>query len=423
MSIGKSQLTQWMVLVDDLRIFGANPPREERAESLAGYPTAAELVTAFRELDPKVELGVWGDTLIAVSSSLNRPLDEISTALLASRVYESSSMSDDAGLAAALHAEHNLIKCSSSVAKGLATLARGFANSETFGLGGHYHLWAGLTRLRAGSWNEAAADFRRAINLDLNHWRVDCYLAQALLGSGARLDAFQIVSALEKSGIVHPFLKTTVDRVLQEVSPARCRKSCELPILELARRLLPESPVIFDAGAGTGDWSADAIRIFSQPELHCFEGAPNSHDLLLRRLIADGGSVVINSMAASCSGAASPRDPSVSLDDYCSGRSIRRIHCLNLGNARDEYCIVTGAKEMLARGDVDMILCRRLESDMLAEDDADKLVQLLQSHGLSVFITCPEGIRPIDSTAISSTKQSCLHLVAVHPRLAGHMEG
>lgn len=213
-AIRAAGLTHWIIAVDDLRIFRGGIKTSDVAFN--GYPTALELATQLRSIDSAAQLGVWGDTMVACSSKLPCVFDPVAVELLKSRLHDESDPAAMHLLDAAIEGEQQLRKVDADTLGKLEELAASYLHSEAFGLGGHYHLWVGLARLGLENAEGAAESFRRALALDVKHWRVRCYLAEALQQAGRSEEALTCMEALSHvPDEVHALLAGTRSRLLK----------------------------------------------------------------------------------------------------------------------------------------------------------------------------------------------------------------
>lgn len=207
-AIRTARLSSWIIAVDDLRIFRGSIKTSDIAFN--DYPTALELASKLRDIDPAAQVGVWGDTMVACSGSLHCEFSQVTVQLLRSRLYDENDVSAASLLDPAIESEDHLRKVNAEVLAKFEELATSYLSSENFGLGGHYHLWTGLARLGQNRAELAVESFRRAMTLDVRHWRVVCYLAEALHLAGQAEEAAKELSRVQVS---HSLVERTRARI------------------------------------------------------------------------------------------------------------------------------------------------------------------------------------------------------------------
>lgn len=207
-AIREAGLRSWIIAVDDLRIFRGGIKSSDVAYN--DYPTALELASKLRSIDPAAQLGVWGDTMVACSGSLPFEFSPVTVHLLHSRLFDENDAAAVSLLEPAIESEDALRGVDEDVLAKFEELATSYLNSENFGLGGHYHLWAGLARLGQKRSGLAVESFRRALALDVTHWRVVCYLTEALHLAGQVEEAARELGRIQ---VRHPLVERTRARI------------------------------------------------------------------------------------------------------------------------------------------------------------------------------------------------------------------
>ncbi len=141
-------------------------------------------------------------------------------------------------------------------------------------------------------------------------------------------------------------------------------------------------PVVFDVGANTGDWSALVLKANKLAKIHAFEPQP----ALAAHIAATYPDIAVNNLAvgdlagvldlydyADHPGSqhasllkgvidtihgGTPRVtkvPVITLDEYCGKHDVKRIDFLKIDVEGFELAVLRGAKEMLARGQIEAI--------------------------------------------------------------------
>jgi len=453
-AIRTSGLTDWVIAIDDLRIFRGDTQTNE--PTLSGYPTARSIVEQIHQIDPHARIGIWGDAIVAFSSSNNCALDRVSGWLLDSRVFDESSPALEKRLKDAIDSEERIRTVNKQTTLLLKELARSYPNSERFGLGGHYHLWAGLASMGQKQWREASTFLRRALELDVRHWRVSCYLAESLLQSGLRLKAFEVTRPLERTGNQHPLLKATCDRVITESLDHILETTGERSAIAQIARLLPKQAIVFDVGAHVGDWSYEALRAFPAARIHAFEPIGDAAGLIARRFTTQlaSGQLKLNGVAVGAETGAKtfnqyadapawsgfyPRQgaeiiaaagtqntfsvPVTSLDDYCSSNHIHRIHYLKVDVEGAELDVMIGAQSMLERGNVDALQFEYGGTFRDAGVTLREVAARLAQAGMKLFRITPGGLISCTEVETSTDTYAYENYIAIHNRLAGLILG
>ncbi len=156
--------------------------------------------------------------------------------------------------------------------------------------------------------------------------------------------------------------------------------SGETELLRELEKELPDSPVIFDVGANTGQYARLVIELLSkiQPVLHLFEPDPKAYEKLVTQF-SGYEKIIINNMAigeeegelnlytdntgavdaslVKIPGDIRPAQPvKVStLDSYCRKLDIQKIDFLKIDTEGYEIAVLRGAKRMLEHSGIERI--------------------------------------------------------------------
>jgi FkbM family methyltransferase len=154
------------------------------------------------------------------------------------------------------------------------------------------------------------------------------------------------------------------------------------PFLDLERLVANRSPTIIDAGANVGQSIFDFRRVFRKPHIHAFEPGRESFAELQRRTIglpdlylnncglgSQPGLVkfMVNSQSDmssflepsdDCWGTITERRDTLikTLDEYCAEHGVPRVDILKSDTQGFDLEVMKGAKELLSRNGVHMIL-------------------------------------------------------------------
>ncbi len=172
--------TDFVVLIDDLRLFQPVTQNLPENSSLHGYPTLIEIYRTLLDIDPNYNFYVFGDVALAYVEDTGINVSEVVRACTVSRVLDSAEIE----IEDLLQAEQIIAHAKGAERHELLTLAERFTRDETLGLGQHYCLWQGLIQHQESDSRKAIQSFQRSITLGLDHWRVHYYLAQAALAAG-----------------------------------------------------------------------------------------------------------------------------------------------------------------------------------------------------------------------------------------------
>ena len=177
--------------------------------------------------------------------------------------------------------------------------------------------------------------------------------------------------------------------------------------------------IFFDVGANIGNWTSEAICKFKTYDGHLFEMSVPTYENLIKRC-GDNKKLTINNIAISDSdGELEYRDfgensgvntlltnaeyhkkdsiikktPVTTGDSYCSKNNISRIHLLKIDTEGAEYSVLSGFKDMLSKGLIDVIQFEygytHADSYTLMRD----FYNLLESYGYIIGALRKDGVK------------------------------
>ena len=130
-----------------------------------------EVRDAIFEIDNNYHFVILGDVALAYPAEDQVAISPVVQACTLSRLFDDT----NDGLKELFDAENTI-----SLAQGYEREAIQLLNSNKQAVGGHYHLWYGLTLLNEKRYDEACQEFIQAIQCRCNHWRVSWYFAEAI---------------------------------------------------------------------------------------------------------------------------------------------------------------------------------------------------------------------------------------------------
>jgi FkbM family methyltransferase len=179
---------------------------------------------------------------------------------------------------------------------------------------------------------------------------------------------------LQTSTILHRVCRRVLDR-LNGNNNADLQTNGELALL---KRVLPSVHCVLDVGANVGDWSAAALAINPNLEVHCFEPNPSTFAALSQRSLK--GDVRLNAFALGAESAehelnvygeldglnslyeragTTPvrreRIKVETLDKYAADAGIDEIGLLKIDTEGHELAVMRGAESMLRSGRIRMV--------------------------------------------------------------------
>ena len=167
-AIAKANATNFVILIDDMRIF--QKPLPNNPESLKGYPTVAELQEKSRKLFPDSLFKIIGDIAL-LTNKLDMQFSDVINALTTSRIASCA----DAPSLGVLRAERIIANAESEEKETLLNLCTDYGSTEKYGLGAHYRLWRSLILANERSTGTALEELYYAVKLGMKHVRITPY--------------------------------------------------------------------------------------------------------------------------------------------------------------------------------------------------------------------------------------------------------
>jgi hypothetical protein len=186
-AIGSLGLKQWIILVDDLRLF--HPGNPELHATHRGYPSVEKVFSVVRDMAPDASCAVFGDVAIAVSPGDAVRFSPLLNALTLSRAFAGP----EEKIQDALAAEETIARAAGREREALLSLPADYPAGEKFGIGAHYRLWRGLVLENDGNREQAGRDYFEAIAMRF-HWRAKWYCARNLFRAGRPGQALELVN-------------------------------------------------------------------------------------------------------------------------------------------------------------------------------------------------------------------------------------
>ncbi|MGV6817929.1 MAG: FkbM family methyltransferase [Thiotrichales bacterium] len=305
--------SDFIVLIDDLRLFQPVTQSLPEDSSLHGYPSLVEIYEAFLQIDSNYNFYVFGDVALAFVEEPGIRVSDVVRACTVSRVFDS----EDFPVEDLLQAEQIVAHAEGGERQVLLELADTFAANEALGLGQHYRLWQGLLAYQEGKSQLAVNAFTRSIELGLNHWRAHYYLAEAAVQSGS-YDIAEKEAGIAKSKMEYTkrncdytegeetriyeldvlnrktkiFLPDENDHI--QASILKTGEFYEQRMLEDISQHLPKDGVFVDVGANIGNHSL-FVSLYTEVRVYAFEPNPSAVNIFRRNIELNGveDSVVI----------------------------------------------------------------------------------------------------------------------------------
>jgi FkbM family methyltransferase len=175
MAIKDAQITDAVILIDDLRFFDTVWDIIPEHSSARGYPSIVSLCGAIREIDSAYQFAVVGDVFMAYPASAVFDVTPVVAACTASRLYDGTNFT----LEQVLKAEAVIGSAQAAELFALQNLFGACSSVESHGLAKHYRLWHALILAFHQDYMKACKEFLMAMNLGFDHWRINWYLAKA----------------------------------------------------------------------------------------------------------------------------------------------------------------------------------------------------------------------------------------------------
>lgn len=193
--------------------------------------------------------------------------------------------------------------------------------------------------------------------------------------------------------------------------------------LDLMRVLLPHCRSVFDVGFNLGDWSALALEINPNLQIHGFEADPGIFDHARQRFEGKG-SVVVNPAGLSVeagkrvfysiggeSGLGSMyQHPEASLQrpveitfttvtEYCRERGIQHIDYMKIDVEGGEFDVMRGAETLMNEGKIDFIHFEYGPGYISSRTLLLDIMALAERHGYGTWLIHPRKLVRVDSYA------------------------
>ena len=219
-AIKASKKKNVVILIDDIRYFQplfADVPEDS---GIRGYPTLQEVRDAILEIDENYHFVIIGDVALAYPAEDQVAISPVVQACTLSRLFDDT----NDGLKELFDAENTISLEQGQEREEIQLLREHFTSNEQ-AVGGHYHLWYGLTLLNEKRYDEACQEFIQAIQCRCNHWRVSWYFAEAISMLGNIEQARKSVKAV----VDHVPGLGTAQQILNQIKtrPAEIKNVCK----------------------------------------------------------------------------------------------------------------------------------------------------------------------------------------------------
>lgn len=225
------------------------------------------------------------------------------------------------------------------------------------------------------------------------------------------------VDALPANAWLYRFCKRYVDHYHGENNPDM-HSNGELYWL---RQVLPQCEIVFDVGANVGNWTALALSLNPDLQIHCFEPSAATFQRLQARAFGSG-KISRNPFGLSASpgemtlylfGEASGTNSLYrreglsieqthteqiqldTLDAYCQRESVTRIDLLKLDVEGHELRVLQGAEHMLSEGRILRIQFEYGGSYIDARILLKDVFELLSSYRYRLYKIYPRALRAV----------------------------
>jgi len=180
-AIKESNVTDAIILINNMRYFQPIAIQEHEAQSVRKYPSVQEALNIIYRINPDYKFIVLGDIAIAYPPKYPVTVSPAVQACTLSRNFEENSSDISKILEAETFIAYEL---SVNEKKAIQALYMDYFSFEEPRIGGYYRFWRGLTFFGEKCYAEAKNEFLKAFELGCNHWRFLWYLAKSAQMSG-----------------------------------------------------------------------------------------------------------------------------------------------------------------------------------------------------------------------------------------------
>ncbi len=205
-----------VILIDNIRFFDRAWNRDTDAGPDQSDITT--LCTALREIDNAFSFALCADILMAFRHRDTITMSPTLIACTASRLFEADGEAEEI-----INSEQAITNATDTEMTLLYALCTQYADSEYHGFGRHYRLWYALALMGQIKYMQACKEFRTAIILGMDHWRVYWYLAKTAYEAGyfslakeAIGTVCNVVPEFEDGRRLHQLLKETKNETTKE---------------------------------------------------------------------------------------------------------------------------------------------------------------------------------------------------------------
>jgi len=180
-AIKESNVTDAVILINNIRYFYPIKINEHEAQSYRRYPTFNDVLKQIMSINPKYRFAILGDIALAYPGDYPVSISQSVAALTLSRTFDGNNFDVNAVLNAEKYLSDSL---SETEKNSIHSFHKDYFSYEEPGVGGYFRLWKGLTMLGDENYIEAKQDFLIAYQLGCNHWRILWYLTKSAFLSG-----------------------------------------------------------------------------------------------------------------------------------------------------------------------------------------------------------------------------------------------
>lgn len=264
------------------------------------------------------------------------------------------------------------------------------------------------------------------------------------------------------SDVCSPYYETESQEIIPEVATELEKESSidnNSPYLEqieadgeagVIRNYIEPDQVIFDIGAGTGEWTKKVLDTHSGSQVHIFEPLTTLYPQVTANLATaiSNKQVVFNSAAVGTTEAAqkfyyyenypnystlyrsrqvseeyfgmgTPQELQVlttTLDDYCQRQQIKRIHFAKITAEGAELDVLRGAEKLLAKGKIDYLQFEYSGTYLESNISLQAVFSYLQHYQYLVFKIQPNGLEFKPQFVAADEDFQYANYLAVHER-------